>query len=197
MTCEEEIKYRESLIDKACKGIRVTPEESIWLLSHPVYNSLLGYPYYNTVIEKLKPNTRYIITIAIESVLYSKKFFPIISVPTGKGKIITDFSIVDFYNNEKKSGTPVKMLCLELEPNEEEKIKYISDLGLLSIEYECECFDNVLNINSTQSSGNGTPDFAMIREVINDHKVRYNCKSPDNDSFDALIFTVEWVENKE
>lgn len=193
MTYEEEIKYRESLMNKD----RVTPEERTWLLSHSVYNHLLGYPYYNTVVEKLKPKTWYIITIAIESIDYSKKICPMISVSAGKGKIITDFPIEDLYNRKKESGTPIKMLSLELEQNEKEKVKFISDLGRLSIEYEAECFNIVMNYDMSISSDNDTSDFAMIREVINDHKIRYNCKSPEDDSFDALIFTVEWTEIKE
>lgn len=197
MNYEEEIKYRESLMGKACKGIKITPDERTWLLSHSVYNHLLGYPYYNTVVEKLKPKTWYIITIVIESVAYSKKIYPIISVSAGIGKIITDFPIVDLYNRKKESGTPIKMLSLELEQGEKEKVKFISDLGRLSIEYEAECFNIVMNYDMSISSGSDTSDFAMIREVINDHKIRYNCKSPEDDSFDAMIFTIEWTEIKE
>lgn len=188
MVYEEEIKYRENIMNKD----KITSEERTWLLSHSVYNHSLGYPYYNTVVEKLKPKTWYTITIAIESVAYSKKIFPMISVSAGKGKIITDFSIKDFYGKEKKSGTPIKMLCLELKENEKEKVKFISDLGRLSVEYEGECFNRSLNCDLSEFSGGGTSNYAMMREVVNDHKVRYNCKSPEDDSFDALIFTVEW-----
>ena len=121
MTYKEEIEYREIIMNKAFKGIKITPEERIWLLSHSVYNHLLGYPYYNTVVEKLKPKTWYIITIAIESVAYSKKIYPIISVSSGKGKIITDFPIYDFYNKEKKAAHLSK--CFVLNWNQMKKKK--------------------------------------------------------------------------
>lgn len=197
MNYEEEIKYREIIINKAFKGIKITPEERTWLLSHSLYNHLLGYPYYNVVVEKLEPKTWYTINIVVESVAYSKKIFPMISVSAGKGKIITDFSIKDFYGKEKKSGTPIKMLCLELKEGEKEKVKFMSDLGRLSVEYEGECFNRSVNRDMSESSGGGTSNFAMIREVVNNHKVRYNCKSPEDDSFGAMIFTVEWIESKE
>lgn len=199
MIYEEEIEYRKAIMNKAYKGIKITPEERTWLLSHSLYNPLLGYPYYNVVIEKLKPKTWYTITVAIESISYNKKIYPIIAVATGKGKIITDFPIYDFYKKEKKSGTPIKMLSLEMKQNEEEKIKFISDLGCLSVEYEGEFFNRSVNRDMSESSGDSTANFAMIREVISDHKVRYNCKSPEDDdnSFGAMIFTVEWTEIEE
>ena len=45
-----------------------------------------------------------------------------------------------------------------------------------------------------ESSMCGKTNYAMKREKIGANKVRYFCKNPDSDSFDALVFTVEWID---
>ena len=40
------------------------------------------------------------------------------------------------------------------------------------------------------------PDCAIKKQIVNDHMIRYYCKSPLDDSFDAMIFTIEWTEGR-
>jgi hypothetical protein len=49
-----------------------------------------------------------------------------------------------------------------------------------------------MKLNTRESSSTGNPSLAIRREVIDEHTIRYYCKSPVSDSFEALIFTVGW-----
>ena len=63
--------------------------------------------------------------------------------------------------------------------------------------YGCDYFDTVVNLHMSESSFTMNTDFAMKCEEISSNKVRYYCKEPLSDSFDAIIFTVEWNEIKD
>ena len=190
---EDEIKYREEIIQKACRNIKITPEERLWLLTHSLYNQQYGFPFYNIAIEELKPNIWHWVVVNIEYIGYSDRITPIIIAPGGKGKILSDFAVYDLKGNIK-SGKAIKILSLELDKKHPKaQVKYQSILGLLGVEYECDYFDAKQNLHMRQASS-ASHDFAMKREVVNDHMIRYYCKSPIGDSFDALIFTVQWIE---
>ena len=68
MTYEEEIAYREELLQKARDGMKVTSEERLWSQTHSVYNRRFGFPYYNVSIETLEPNQWYSLAINMESI---------------------------------------------------------------------------------------------------------------------------------
>ena len=190
---EKEIVYREQILQKVRNGIKPSPAERIWAATHPVYNRRLGFPFFNIAIESLDPNKWYLLRIRVESIEYNYRILPIICIPAGKGKIIADFELKDINGNISR-GAPVKMLGLESKYSE---IKYLSTLGLISVEYECDYFDEKTNLHKRESSSTGNPDFAMIRKNVNEHMVRYCCKSPVGDLFDAMIFTIEWIEDTE
>lgn len=155
----------------------------------------MGFPYYNKVIESLNSTSWYTLIINVESVSYDERIIPIIYVPADKGKIITDFELKD-YNGNVSLGKPVKMLGFEFSQVPQTfQVEYCSMLGLLSVFYECDYFDSKRNLHKREASSTHNPNFAMARQVINDHTVRYHCKSPVGDSFDAMVFTVEWNEN--
>ncbi len=193
MDYKEEILYREELLKKPHKGIKLTTDERVWLVTHSTYNRLMGYPILNVAIEKLDSEKWFLLKINIESKNYDKRIGPLISMPAGKGGIITDFEVEDL-RGKKSIGKPIKMLCLlPNKENETTTVRYQSKLGLLSVSYECDYYDKLQNLHMRQSSDTGHPYFAMKRKVLNDNKVQYHCKNPLNDSFDALIFSLEWI----
>ena len=192
---EEEIIYREQILQKVRNGIKPTPAERIWAVTHPVYNRRLGFPFFNVAIESFEPNKWYLLRIKVEAIAYDDRIIPIIYVPAGKGRIITDFELEDISGNVSR-GVPVKMLGLESKQHQNSEVKYLSKLGLLSVSYGCDYFDEKPNLHKRESSSTGNPDFAMIRQIVNEHMVRYRCKSPVGDSFDAMVFTIEWIEDR-
>lgn len=88
------------------------------------------------------------------------------------------------------------MLECKLAQQEEMKVKYLSELGLLSVHYKCGYYNLQQKLYVIKSSMGADTSFAMVREPINDHTVRYGCKSPFKDSFDAMVFTIEWTEEE-
>lgn len=190
---EKEIEYRNSLYNS---GRKLTPEERIWLGTHPLYNCRFGFPILNVAVEKLEPKKWYLITVNAESVAHEGEIGPFIEVSGLKGKIIADFELVDYRGN-KSLGKSVKILSSDLYEGEGFTVKYFSDLGFISVGYGCDYFDIVVNRNICESTSTRNTYFAMKREEISRNKVRYNCKEPLSDSFDAIIFTVKWNEIKD
>ena len=47
-------------------------------------------------------------------------------------------------------------------------------------------------INKREASGTGNPYLAMRKQNLDKNTVKYYCKSPNKDSFDALVFTIHW-----
>ncbi|MBR2315080.1 MAG: hypothetical protein IKA56_00405 [Clostridia bacterium] len=187
----EEIAFRNNLLDRIRNGDKVTNEERQWLVTNPVYNERYTEPYYRVDIIKLDSTSVCEVKVCIESIKYENKIAPIIGVPAQKGKILTRDIVVDLYGNEKKFK-PIKMLCFDLDMSEPEStVKYKSDLGILSVHYECQVLDNRMNVFVRESSWYSKLDMAMKKQELDDNKVRYFCKSPTDDSFDALVFTLE------
>ncbi len=187
---EKEIEYRNSLYSS---GRKLTAEERIWLGTHSLYNLRFGFPILNVAVEKLEPQKWYLITVRAESVAHEEKIGPFIEVSGLKGKIIADFELVDYKGNISL-GKPVKMLSCDLYEGESFMVKYFSKSGFLSVGYWCDYFDTAVNLHKSESSSTRNTDFAMKREEISGNKVRYCCKEPMYDSFDAIIFTAEWNE---
>lgn len=186
-----EIQYREAILQKARENIKITPQEREWLVTHPSYNKLLGYPYLNIAIEKIIPEKWYSLKITVEDINYDKKINPVISVPAMKGEIICDFELID-YNGNVSKGKPVKMLGFEINCKKRQyEVRYKSKLGLLSVFYECDYFDEKQNLHMRQSSFGGNPAFAMEKHIVSDCITKFCCKVPGRNSFDAMVFTVE------
>lgn len=192
MRVAQEKKYRNFLISKAQKGQKLSIEERQWLLTNPIYNSILDFPYTNMDIIKMEVGTIYKITIKIINCEYENQIIPIVSAPAGKGVITTNFDIYDISRNQNyKNG--VKMLGIEFDrTNIMKEFMYKSDLGLMSVYYECEYFDFKQNIYIRKSSLSGDANYAMIREDISENEVMFMCKSPVDNSFSALTFSVAW-----
>lgn len=191
MNYEEEMRYRKELLSRVRDGKKITPNDRLWLQTHKVINRLLGYPYLNTDIICLQPKVNYLVRVKIETLAYSNRIIPVITVPGGKGKIIPYWLLLDGKKVETKK--PVKMLglILDLSHNQAE-ITYQSDLGLLGVSYECDYFDDKQHLMIRQDSNTGNATFAMLSEVLADNKILYRCKVPDTNNFESFAFSIEW-----
>ena len=184
----EEITLREQILSNAREGKKITPEDRLWLLTHKMYNQQLGYPFLNNDIIQLNPKTTYYIQISIEQNLYPMRILPVISVPGGKGEITAN-ELYDYNSSSKK----VKALGLILNPQHSvTAVQYQSDLGLLGVSFQCDYYDHKLQLITRKDSSSGDPHYAMIAEKISENKIRYRCKMPNMDSFDAFVFIIEW-----
>lgn len=190
----EEIEQRENILNKVRNGIKLSHDERVWLLTHPVYNARYGINAYNIAIEHLEPSKWFRITIRVESILYNDRIIPIIYAPTEKSKIVSDLELYNHSGKQKQTKT-VKMLGFEVSENIKDfEVDFFSVSGILSVQYECNYFDVKQNLNMREASSTGNPDFAMIRQIIDNDTVRYYCKAPCEDSFDAMVFSVHWEE---
>ena len=193
---EEELKIREEIMNKIFDGEKITKEERLWLVTHSLYNWKLGYPYYNDVIETIEPSKWYKLKIIIESINYDNYLRYALHIHDKEGKIIGDGIITDINGNITKKKF-VKMLVFDANQNEINEVYIYSSIGKISFLYGCDFYDEKVNLHKRELSSNGDARFAIIREEIKDNKVRYRCKSPLSDSFDALVFTAEWIPANE
>jgi len=189
---EEELKTREQIMNKD----KITKEDRLWLITHSLYNWKLGYPYYNDVIENIEPSKWYKLKMIVEAINYDNYLRYALHIHDKEGKIIGDGIITDINGNITKKKF-VKMLVFDANPNEINEVYIYSSIGALSIVYGCDYYDPLVKLHKRELSSTWNPNFAMIREEIEDNKVRYRCKSPLSDSFDALVFTAEWIPANE
>lgn len=189
---EEEIRIREQIMNKD----KIAKEDRLWLITHSVYNWKLGYPYYNVVIENIELRKWYKLKMIVESINYDNYLRYALHIRDKEGKIIGDGIITDINGNVTKKKF-VKMLVFDANLNETNEVYIYSSIGALSIVYGCDYYDPLVKLHKRELSSTWNPNFAMVREEIKDNKVRYRCKSPLSDSFDALVFTVEWTPANE
>lgn len=195
MNYTEEIIYREKILSKARKGEKITVEDRFWLATHRSINRNMGYPYLNTDIISFKSNMNYLISIKVEKLEYPYRIIPVVTAPDGKGKIIPIDMTVKDYNGKITNKKAVEVLGLLVDSNRiERKFFYQSSLGLLGISYQCDYFNEKQHIMVRGNSDTGIPNLAMIRENMSDNKIVYSCKSPNDDSFEALVFSIKWEE---
>lgn len=193
---EQEIKWRKLIMDKIHAGNRITTEERQWLVTHRIYNQVLGYPYLNADIVHMTPKILYSIHVAVESVAYPGKIIPVFTVPAGKGKIITDYTLTD-HSGGQTTGKPVKMLgCLVDLNHKETQFYYQSHLGLFGVSFECEYFDKKQQLTIRKSSQTNDFNYAMLRDDLTHNKVLYRCKAPTEENFNSLVFSIEWTIRK-
>ena len=189
---EVEVAERERLKNKASNGIKIPPEERLWAQTHSVYNQWFGMDAFNIVVEHIPAKKWLLLKIKVESVSYNKTILPTIAAPANKGEIVSNFKLADIYGRER-TKKHIRMLGLEISGGcREFEVEYISDLGLLSVEYECDYFDEKMKLNKSEASSTGNPILAIKREVVNDSTIRYYCKSPFSEAFDAMVFSIHW-----
>ena len=191
----EEIAYEKKLYQKAIKGEKITSDERKWLLTHSSYNMEYGIIAYKTAIEQLETNTLYSIKIKVESISYKDRICPTIAVPVKSGWLFTDFDVYN-YDGKLNPSRKVRMLCVDFNESSEFIVDYRSSSGLLAVTYECDYYDEKMKLHKREASDGANLGFAMRKEIIDDNSVRYFCKSPLKDSFDALVFTIEWKKKE-
>ncbi len=185
------INRREQIMEKVYNKEKVTSEERYWLLTTPVFNNKYDSPVYLSDILSLKENCLYTISIKIISSNCSYEIFPKVGVAGLKGKIITD-GLLKNIDNEIVDCHETKVLVLTIDTNNPSAdVQFISNDGMLKIGYSCTFYDSKMNIMKTQQS-DANLSFGMKKNIISDNIVEYRCKSIFSDSFDALIFSVEW-----
>ncbi len=190
-----EYEKEKTISDKAALR-KLLPEERNWLKTHPAYNQELGYPYLIKDILHLDTNVWYAIKLRIESSDYNDRIIPIISSPAERGQIVPVTELTDLSGN-KVLGRPAKSFEFLWEPdNDIIQIKFRSSSGLLAIEYLCDYFDKEANMKIRCRSLSSNFAFAMHKEIIKNNAVRYFCKAPTANKFDALVFTVQWMKYK-
>lgn len=189
---KEDYERRNAILKKTRKREKLTKEERFFLETTPAFNSFLGYPYYIQDIINIKNSSPIKLRVFLESLSYSNKISPVIYVPAQKGEINANFEVFDFKGVPKKSCN-LKMLALEMSSNNNYvEIEYYSSISLLAVHYECYCYNNILNRVVLESSMCGKKNYAMLKEEVSENKVRYFCKSPTSDSFEAMIFSIEF-----
>lgn len=192
---KSELEERERIKSKVRNNIKITPDERKWLMTHSVYNQKWGNDTFNVAVEHIDPNKWYVVRVSVESVSYDKRIVPVLSaLPAKKGQIVAEFEVRN-YDGVPVENKPVKVLGFEFDDNKfEYEVEYFSDLGIISIQYECDYFDSKMNLNRRAHSCSEDPALAMRREIVDVNTIRYYCKSPIDSSFDALVFNVHWEE---
>ena len=177
---------------KVKSGAKISKEERFFLETTPAYNSVLGYPYLLKDVVNINSSDEVSLSVVVESISYNEKIIPVISVPAQKGMISTSFELFN-YKGELSKDNKTKALGVDLsDEHKSTVVQYKSDLSLLAVNYECWCYNMILKKTLPESSMCGKINYAMSKEVVSENKIRYFCKSPDSDSFDAMVFTVEW-----
>lgn len=188
MKYRDEILYRKKIFDKVYNGEKLSKQEREWLVTHKVYNEILGYPF--LCVDVLEIEKKCSINIKLEECNHTNRIAPVLGVPLGKGKLMTDFDTFD--RKGEKTSKPIKMLSLEFGEKKAFDIECYSSLGLLTVLYQCDYYDDKMKIFKRESSSGANLSFAMIEEKIGDNKYRFRCKSPVEDNFDALVFVIEF-----
>ena len=189
-----EINNRNKIMDKIHQGVPITKQERTWLVTHSLFNRVLGFPYFNVCIEKIKPKTLYNVLVKIDNINYNNRITPVFGVPNNKGYIYFNDNIEDIDGNVFFPKR-VKILGFnKIDKQTKLSFEYYSDLGLISVYYECNYLDTLVNLSKKECSSTGNPNFAITRNQISDNKITFSCKNPQVNSFDALVFTLTFEE---
>ena len=187
-----ELDKRNDIMKKVYLGEKITKEERIWLYTHSLYNTSIDFPCFNICVESLVQKTSYKVVVKINDINFPENITPFFSVPDKKGFISCDDDVIN-YKGDICSGNKIYGLAWKkLEKNTVYTFGFYSATGYISIGYECNYFDVFSKIYKREASSTGNMRFAFIREKLNDNSFRYQCKAPFTDSFDALVFTVEF-----
>ena len=196
MNYKENIAYRQLLNQKVCNGYRCTKEEKLWFQVNPMYNPRYDEPRYQRDLIQLKPKQLYQIKVKIELLNHDlMRMIPLIGVAAGKGEIVTVNPLfdIDEKQTEKYSTKLLGVLIDNDRPESQFTVK--SQLGLVSVAYQCDYFDPYMKLEKRECSDGVNRLFAMNRKDISSNQVLYECKSPLKEDFDALVFSIEWNES--
>ena len=190
MDINENIKAREELKEKSRKGQKLLIEERAWLLENPVYNEKDKLLKRDILL--LPAGKKTILRITIESVCFSgKSICPAVGSVDPKGRIQTDCILLG-RDGAPTGHTSARGLTIGADSSPAE-FDFQSKNGLLSVNYECDYYDTLTKRHTGGSSAGASNAYGMKKEVLSETKVRYNCRSPIDQTFGALVFTVEWL----
>ncbi len=188
---QEEIAYRFALRKKVTGGVKLSKEERLWLETHKEFSQIYGVPILKTDVITLEKGKNYQFDVTFVESLHPGKIYPWFKAPSGMGSILTDVELTD-YRGKKSIGKPVKLLATEISAeNRSFRFSYSSDCGVLSVGFFCEFYDQKQHLH-TGGFSSGAEGLYMLREDMGPSCVLYRCKSRNADTFDSLVFSVEW-----
>ena len=193
-----EVAYRAELWKKVYSDVKLTDEEKIWMETHKEFSSLLGAPFLKMDIIQLEKGVKYQVEVTFLDAAHSDqiyKIYPWFKVPCLKGEIRTDYELTDL-RGRKSIGKPVKMLITEIDAKKRSSVfSYASSYGTLAVGFYCEYYDQRLRLHTGGLSNGPVGSLYMLREDVDPNRVLYRCKAANSETYDSLIFMVEWHEN--
>lgn len=124
------------------------------------------FPHYNQFVENIDKNVWYKVKIIVESINYNKKIY---------------------YSIKLKDDNKDLLFDANLEP--ENELDLNSKTGEILVEYGCESEEaNKVELSSVMDT-----NFSMLREKVDKNKYRYRCKNPLSETYDALVFTIDFI----
>ena len=192
---KENIKYRSYLAEKAINKQKITKEEREWLAENPVFNERYEEERFQVDILQLTPNCMCDVFVTVEVFDDSiDRMIPLFGVADKIGSIQCKNNLLDINENISKTNQ-TKVLGLIIDPPfQKAHFSFQSKKGLMSVGYQCDYYNNRTKLHMRENSAGASLAFAMIKTIISERKIKYSCKSPIADSFDAFVFCVEWAE---
>ena len=188
---QEEIGYRAELWRKVISGVKLTKEERLWMETHKEFSQIHGVPFLKTDVILIEKGANYQFDVTFLGASHSDIIYPWFKAPCGIGAIRTEVELTD-YRGRKSIGKPVRMLATGITAeNPSFRFFYASDCGALSVGFFCEYYDHKLRIQ-TGGYSSGAEGLYMLREELGPNRILYRCNSRYADSFDSLVFSVEW-----
>ena len=190
----ENILYRKQLDQKVFDGQKLSAEEKRWCLTNPLYNERWDFPCYKKDIIKLEPKKWHSVKVTFESSNFlNEKIIPIISIPVGEGEIKLENFIPNTVNDSVVSKK-IKAVGIMINNGRQYSLFSVkSNLGFMSVAYQCEYFDSKMNVYKREISQGAQLTFGMKKEKISENKFLYYCKSGLGllGDFNAFVFSVE------
>lgn len=193
MDYKDNINYRHLLERKVFEKKKLTSTEKLWLCSNPRFNEKYSYPCFQRDIIDIPQNHETILCVSVLSNQDKTKIYrPVISV-VGKGKIIVENELLNSSMTNCTSKITSIFIPLFDENRDVISMRVISELGLISIAYQCEYYNNRMKLYVREISDGANLSYGMKRFDEPNDEVVYFCKNPSisNDAFDSYVFSIK------
>ena len=193
MNYKENINYRRSIEKKVMEKIKLTDEEKIWLSTNPRYNEKYSFPCLQRDIIAIPKNREINMVISeLKNQDKTKIFRPVIGV-VGKGKIKVAVELYDYDMRHCNSKETSILIPLFNRNRDTVSVRIYSELGLISVAYQCEYYDERMRLRVCEMSDGAKLSYGMKRCDISEKEFAYLCKSPtvSNDNFDSYTFSIK------
>ena len=193
MNYKDNINYRHSLEQKVFEKKKLTSAEKTWLRSNPRFNEKYSFPCLQRDIIDIPRNHEAILRVSVLSNQDKTKIYrPVISV-VGKGKIIVENELFNSSMTNCTSKTTSILIPLFDENRPTISMRVISELGLISIAYQCEYYNNRMKLCVREISDGADLSYGMKRCDVSNNEFVYYCKNPSvsDDSFDSYVFSIK------